>query len=233
MSTMQCPHCGSDIHIQEGQPVRFCPFCGKSTQQDAGSAPSALDANLAGEKNPKKKYQMIRQALDANPEDFAANRALLFHGRLHEPLARTRARGLDFSIIKSNLLIVFDTPDACDEAALAAKYDELLRDPQLQKTMALSPDADAFFRDYLHELAYSYIHLFIRGDSKNNSLAFGFNRSQESTAKKCAEPVRRMLRNVQASDRLTDAQRMLLLGAIREGFAREFPGFDALLDMPS
>lgn len=228
MITKQCPHCGSNIQMEENQPVRFCPFCGKTLEAEAQQGPSALEKRLTGEKNPKKKYRIIQDALATSPDDFEANKALLFHGRLHEPLAR--GKGLDFSIIKSHLLSVFGTPQAYDEAERAAKLEELLRGEQLRRTMALAPDADAFYAEYMYRMAQEYIDLFIRGDSKNNSLAFGFNRTPDSTARKCAPQVAAMLQEIGGAQDVTDAERALLIAAVREGYNRVFPGYMKYLD---
>lgn len=227
MITTRCPHCAGHIQMEEDQPVRFCPFCGNAVQEEANAGPSDLDLRLENEKNPKKKYRMITEALAADPDDFDANKALLFHGRLHEPL--TRGKGLDFSIIKAHLLCVFDRPENYDEETLRGNFEELLRGEQLRRTMSLASNPDAFYQQYIRRLAFEYIDLFIRGDNKNSGLAFGFSRSAESTAKRCAPIVRDMLLQVEQSDRLTEAERSLLTASLREGFRRVFPGYESYL----
>ena len=228
MTAIQCEKCGESMQAQEGKTPRLCPFCGSPYAEEADPlAPSPLDAQLSQVRDPKKKYRMIQEALSAAPDDFAVNRALLFHGRLHEPM---RGRGIDFSIIKSHLLSVFETPEAYDDATLSGKYDELLRGPQLQKTMALAPDPQAFFEAYLRRLAWEYVDLFIRGDSRNSQTIFGFSRSPDSTARRCAWPVRRMLNAIRDSGRLDEKTRALLLDAVREGYLGLFPGFAGLLE---
>lgn len=224
--TFSCPHCHGEVPQAPGQPVRFCPLCGQSV--GPVRQPSPLKARLDAERKPARRHEIIRQALRENPDDFDANEALLYHGRLHEPMAR--GRGIDFSIVKCHLLSVFESPGAYGEEALAAKYDELLRGPQLQRTMALAPDPQAFFREYVFRLAREYVDLFIRGDSRNSRLAFGFGRSGESLARRCAEPVRGMLAEITLSPRLTDAERLLFLAGVRSGFAAVFAGHEALLD---
>lgn len=225
--TTQCPHCNSNIPAEEGQQVRFCPFCGKSLVP--AQAPSALAQQLQKEKKPKKKYELIQAALAANPDDFDANRALLFHGRLHEPLMMKGQR-TDYSIIKCHLMNIFDTPENYSASELADKYEELLRSAQLSKTMSLAPDPDAFFAEYLYDLAFQYIDLFLRGDSKYNALAFGIARSHGAVARQCAVPVRRMLATAAASAFLTPEEKVLLLGALREGYNRVFSGYAENLD---
>lgn len=227
MSTRQCPHCNSTVSYAD-QPVRYCPFCGGSLAQTAQDGPSALERRVQAEKKPARKYALIQAALAEDPDDFAANRALLFHGRLHEK--PTHGRTVDFANIKCHLLTIFDTPSLFDDAALQAKYEELLRGPQLQRTMALAPDADAFFQAYIEALAYQYIDLFIRGSSRISTYAFGLPRSAASMARAASEPVRRMLANIRGAARLTEAERALLSRAVREGFARVFPGYTGLLE---
>ncbi len=222
MMTIRCGACGGEMQAAEGRTPKLCPYCGKpfdGTAPKNPPGPSPLDERLAAERNPKKKYAMICAALDNAPDDFFANRALLYHGRLHEPM---HGGGLDFSIIKCHLLSVFETPEKYKKEARDAKLDELLRGAQLRKTMALAPDADAFFAEYLGKLAYEYIDLFIRGDSANSRVAFGFLRPPDALARRCAEPVRKMLRAVGETDRLTGAERALLLSALRDGYQKVF-----------
>lgn len=226
--TMPCPVCGGIIQQEAEQPVRFCPFCGHTLDAAEKAAPSEWMLRLESAKKPAQKYAIIQEALRANPDDFEANQALLFHGRLHEPMASKK--GLDYSIIKCHLLSVFHTPQAYTDAALDAKYDELLRGEQLRRTMALSPDPDGFFIAYLQRLAYEYVDLFIRGDSQNSRIAFGFGRTPHSLAKKCAAPVRKMLETIDDTERLTARERTLLLHAVRQGYARTFAGYTELLD---
>jgi len=226
MITMRCAHCGGEIQAQPGRDIRLCPYCGKPFAAPKGE-PSSLEKRLKAEKDPKKKYRMIQEALAREPDSLEVNKALLYHGRLHEPM---RGAGIDFSIIKCHLLSVFDTPEKYSEKQLAEKYGELLRGPQLQRVLSLSQDPDAFFAEYLHRLAQEYVDLFIRGDTRYARLAFGFPRSPESLARACAQPVNRMLREISQTDRLTDAQRALLLSAVRAGYAAVFPGRHDNLD---
>lgn len=228
MTEIQCAHCGKTMRAGEGEKPRLCPYCGKpyAAESQAASEPSALDIRLKAERNPKKKYSMIQDALQKSPDDFFANRALLYHGRLHEPM---RGRHLDFSIIKSHLLSIFDTPEKYTQAQVEEKARELLHDPQLEKTMALAPDAEAFYAEYLSHLAFEYVDLFIRGDSKYSHVAFGFGRSPHATARACAEPARRMLQAIGDSDLLDAKARALLLSAIREAYAKVFAGYGDML----
>lgn len=223
----KCPHCGMDVQKTSAVPARFCPFCGK-TLGNAAQGPSDLEKRIQAEKNPKKKYKIIQDALAAAPDDFDANLALLYHGRLHESL--THGNKLDYAIIKCHLLSIFHTPDQYTPQELDAKYEELLRGPQLQKTMALAPDPDALFAEYVYALAAQYVDLFIRGDTRNNSVGFGFMRSQASLARRCAPIVRGMMAMIAGEERMTLPERQLFAAALREGYARSFPGHMGELD---
>lgn len=223
--TMTCPHCGQTVDTGDAT-ARFCPLCGQALATQPAQ-PSDLERRLTAEKKPKKKYAMIQAELAKNPDDFAANAALLFHGRLHEPM---KGRALDFSIIKCHLLCVFHEPDQYPKDVLDDKYEELLRGAQLRRTMALAPDADAFFGAYIRRLAFEYIDLFIRGDSRYSNVAFGIGRTPESLARKCADPVRAMLAEIAQTGRLTEAERALLLASLREGYAQVFPGFARFIE---
>lgn len=222
--TTTCPSCGEAIAAGGEKALLFCPFCGQSLSM---SAPSALEKRLQAEKKPDKKYAIIQDALARHPDDFDANRALLYHGRLHTALSGRK--GIDYTAIKCHLMSVFHTPEGYSDAELSEQYEELLHGPQLLRTMALSPDGDAFLSEYLHTLAHQYIDLFLRGNNRN-SLLFGFSRPMESQAKRCAVPVQAMLLEISRTPRLTEGERSLLRHAVRAGFARVFPGHAALID---
>lgn len=183
--------------------------------------PSELDKRLAALRDPKAKYALIQEQLRAAPDDFAANRALLFHGRLHEPM---RGRGPDFSIIKCHLFSIFEKPKECTRAQFDEKLSELTQSDLLRRVMALSAAPEAFFDAYLCRLAHDYIDLFIRGDSRYNRVAFGFARRPDAVAKLCADPVRAMLENIRTLPGIDDSLRGALSSAVRLGYAQVFPG---------
>lgn len=217
--TITCPHCEKTVGFGDGQPVRFCPYCGKALDPQADAGSSALEKRLMAEKKPIRKYQIIQEALAANPDDYDANLALLYHGRLHEPM---KGRQLDFSIIKGHLLCVFHEPDKLAPEVLDEKYEELLRGPQLRRVLALAPDPDAQFEAYLRRLAFDYVDLFIRGDSRYANVVFGFSRSPDALARRCAAPVQRMLEEISKTDRLEPDERILLRTAVRDAYTRVF-----------
>lgn len=230
MLEMKCPVCGGTMRLEEGRLLRACPYCGAELSREAAArgweipGTSELEKKLAKENNPKKKYKLILAALEKEPNDFGANRALLYHGRLHEDCI-TR-RGIDYSVVKCYLFNVFESPEKYTDAELDAKYAELLEGEQLKKVLSLCGDADVFFRDYIRCLAAQYVDLFIRGESRNSTVMFGFRRSLDSTAKLCAEPVREMLRTIAQSARLDGREetRALLAASVRAGYDALFPG---------
>lgn len=237
MLEMKCPACGGTMQVEEGRLLRACPYCGAELLHETGKAawqipgPSDLEKRLAKEQNPKKKYKLILAELEKNPDDFGANRALLYHGRLHENVMK-RGGSLDYSIIKCYLFNIFESPERYTEAELDERYAELLEGEQLQKVLSLCGDADVFFRDYIRTLSAQYIELFIRGESRNSTYAFGFRRSLDSTARLCSEGVNKMLRTIAGSARLNGREeiRALLLSAVREGYNALFPGKSAYLE---
>lgn len=236
MLEIKCPACGGTMRLEEGRLLRACPYCGAELSREAAArgweipGPSELEKKLAKENNPKKKYKLILAALEKDPNDFGANRALLYHGRLHEDCI-TR-RGIDYSVVKCYLFNVFESPEKYTDEELDAKYAELLEGEQLKKVLSLCGDAAVFFRDYIRCLAAQYVDLFIRGESRNSTVMFGFRRSLDSTAKLCAEPVREMLRTIAQSARLDGREetRALLAASVQAGYDALFPGRSGYLE---
>ena len=222
MNIVKCTFCDAEIQTEEGRMPNFCPFCAQPFAQN-GSTPafSALQERLSAIKKPKDKYALIMRTLMEKPDDFEANEALLFHGRLHEPM---RGKSLDFSIVKCYLFSAFATPEQFSQGQLSEKYEELLHGPQLVKTMSLSPNADQFFQSYLNRLALEYIDLFICGDANISRLPFGLaSRSKESIAKRSIAPVVKMLRNVNGALQLPEDMRAKLRTSLISGYTSLFP----------
>lgn len=229
MNTKTCAHCGGTFQVEPDRPPAFCPFCGMALESAAVRSPSDLEAALRKAKKPKDKFNLIMEALAKNPDDFEANEALLYHGRVHETLSRLSHGKLDFSTIPCHLLAVLERPEDYTDAETGAKFEELLRGPQLQKTMRLAENPEAFFVGYLRRMALDYINLFIQGDSRNTKMAFGFGRSQASAAKACARPVQRMLENLRTAPQVDDKTRDILRRAIVDGYGSVFAGYGELL----
>jgi len=173
----------------------------------------ALLARAAQERKPDRAHACIVQALEADPDSFAANRALLYHGKLYEVVRRPG----DFSLVKCYLLHVFEEPERYTPSQRDERVEELFRDPQLARTAALSGDEAAFLREYVRRLAREYVSIFIRGRSSIGRGAFGFPRSADVVRQRCAEVVATMEHNLRDEPRLTAEQCELLSEALRHG----------------
>ena len=214
----KCIQCNHQMADEE---AKFCSSCGAPMTGTTPAAPSPFAERLAKETKPARQYAIIQEALEENPDDFEANEALLFLGRLHE---KRRGRDIDFSVIKCHLLCIYDGPERLSASEYGAKHHELFEGEQLRRTMALAQNPAAFFGAYLARMAREYIDLFIRGDNRYATWGFGFSRSMDSLAKSCAEPVRQMIERIRADDLLDDAGRERMARAVADGYAGVFPG---------
>lgn len=220
-----CAHCNGSLQVEPDRPLLYCPFCGTAFESDA-SQPSSFMVALRQLNKPMDKYKLILETLEKKPDDFEANEALLYHGRLHEALSRGK---LDYSAIPCYLLVILDKPEKYTLEAINQKFEELMNGAQLAKTMRLSPNPDVFFIGYLKRMAQEYISLFIQGDSQNSRTAFGFSKSRSSIAKSCAHAVRRMLQNLEAAPQLSGHQQGILKTAIIEGYSSLFAEYSDYL----
>jgi len=178
----------------------------------------ALLARAGQERKPNRAHAHIQEALAIDPNSFAANRALLYHGRLFEIAKRPG----DYMLIKCYLLNVFEEPGKYTAEKLDERINELFFDPQLERTSALSGDGPEFLRTYLRRLAQEYMRIFVRGRSDVSRTAFGFSRSEDFVQRRCEEIGAVMAQNMQAEPRLTEEQRGLLSEALAYGLdARE------------
>jgi len=173
----------------------------------------ALLAQADQERKPNRAYVHIQKALEIDPNSFAANRALLYHGRLHEAMKRPG----DFSVIKCYLFHVFEDPRGYKPEKLDERIKELFDDPLLVRTAILSGDEAGFLGIYLRHLAREYMRVFVRGRSSVSRGAFGFSRSADTVRERCEEIVAHMERNLRAEPRLTEEQRELLSDALAYG----------------
>lgn len=254
MLPVVCPRCGGRMELDETQTLRFftCPYCGGGLQPKTEGkavflqaedrvAPAAREPAPSGanaealeilaraekQKDPKKRYKLYCDAQRIAPDSFEVNRALLYHGRLHEPYGR---KGLDYSAFKCYLMNIFEHPGEYTATQMTEKLDELLEGEQLRRTLAASPDPDAFFAEYLRHLTDEYVTMFIHGRSANSVYFLGIRRTNDSAASQCAACVRTMLREVSICGRLNGAQREIIRQQLRSSFTKLFPGKDSLLD---
>jgi len=211
-ASLRCEGCGAALKPRaHGAAVLL--------EQEAAGPPSekpeveALLARAAQERKPDRAHARIQEALAIHPDSFAANRALLYHGRLYEIVKRP----LDYMLIKCYLYNIFDNPVGYTSSQLDERVKELFFDPQLARTAALSGDEAGFLRAYLRRLAKEYMTVFVRGSSAVSRTAFGFSRSAATVRKHCEEIVEKMERNLRAEPRLTEEQRELLSEALAYG----------------
>ena len=225
-----CPLCAAVLKVDpDNLPEGLCCECGglltprahgAAVLLEPGEAPEPPEvlehlARAKRERKPDRARAHILKALEAGPDSFAANRALLYHGRLYEAVRRPG----DFALIKSYLLHMFEEPDRYTAAQKDERMEELFRDPQLKRTAALSGDKAAFLREYLNHLACEYMTIFVRGRSSVSRGIFGFGRSADSVRDQCALIVSAMERNLRAEPRLAEDQRELLIEALKHGLA--------------
>ena len=181
---------------------------------------AALVAQADATKHPKKQYDLLQKAAALDPDSFLANRALLYHGRLHECVQRPG----DFSCIKCHLLDMYHAPASYTDAQLEAMVTELFADPLLARTLALSGDAEGCLHEYLLQLARGYVSLFLRGRSDVSRTFLGFSRPQSEVQDWCAHAVADMRAAVREDARLEEPQRGQLLHALEVAFVLDFPG---------
>jgi hypothetical protein len=211
-ASLRCEGCGAALKPRaHGAAVLL--------EQEAAGPPSekpeveALLARAAQERKPARAHARIQEALAIHPDSFAANRALLYHGRLYEIVKRP----LDYMLIKCYLYNIFDNPVGYTSSQLDERVKELFFDPQLVRTAALSGDEAAFLPQYVRNLAGEYLRIFVRGRSSVGRMAFGLSRSDDSVRQRCGRIVAIMERNLRAEPRLTEAQRELLSEALALG----------------
>ncbi|MCL2810473.1 MAG: hypothetical protein FWD25_01095 [Clostridia bacterium] len=227
-----CPLC-AQVHALNPQELPEslpCEGCGVTLQPRAHGAAVLLEPQKAGpptekpeveallaqadqERKPNRAYAHIQKALEIDPNSFAANRALLYHGRLHEAIKRPG----DYSVIKCYLLNVFEDPASYTAQKLDERIKELFFDPLLARTATLSGDEAGFLPTYLRHLAREYMRVFVRGRNTVSRGAFGFSRSADTVRQRCEQIVAHMVRNVSAEPRLTEEQRELVSEALAYG----------------
>lgn len=214
-----CPHCGKNLDALTG--AAFCPFCGGAVEpilEKAGTAPEPrevqdLVSRVENMADVKKKHQLLVEAQEKYPDSLAIAQELLFMGRLHE----RGGRDVDFSIIKSYLLMLYLRPEEFTQKRQDELREELLRHPLLERCMALSGDPAAFFHRYLMRLSGDFIDLFLRGDSRYMRRIFGFGLDSQAP-KYLAGPVANMLLNMRQDEKLTESQREELMRVMYQAY---------------
>jgi hypothetical protein len=259
MMPLICPGCGGRMDIEaERELVPFsCPYCAATlTPQKNGQAvvlkalpaapvnrqvspvtpvslksfparedASALLRQAQEQSDPIKRYALLQMAEEAAPDNLLVQKALLLHGRLHE---RDRHK-IDFSVIKSYLLHVFEEPETYSFAKREDRIRELISEDRLVRAMDMAPDGQAFLKDYLTALSQEYIHLFLRGSSRHMKPIFGFAPAGKPS-RLLAAPAANMLRCMLKEQALSQDQREMLAGAFYKAYGLEFQGETIYLD---
>lgn len=213
-----CPRCGQQAVVG----AAYCPFCGTPLPRHAGTLSpegQALLSRALETSDPKKKHDLLLQARELCPDSLEVEEALLFLGRLYE----RSPRKVDFSVIKCYLWHMYLTPDEFTPEKRQEMRDELFHDPQLQRCLALAPDAALFLRQYLEKLAAEFVNLFLKGSNRYTNAIFGI-RLDGRMEKVLAPHVAGMLQAIQNDARLEDDQRDLLYHALYRAFLSETGG---------
>lgn len=209
---LMCPLCGGETEVP-GEESFACQSCGRYVRREAngkafllvpGNDPGARTDALppeaakllrkAEKAEPEKRHDLLMQALALAPDSMEVNKALLYLGRLWQ----RNPRQMDYHVIKSYLLHVFDDPASEGRAQCTAMLDELTADPQLTRCLALAPVPSAFLREYLDRLCGEYVEVFLKGSTSvtGTIMGFRFRRIEVSVAPHVA----RMIRNAQLTD---------------------------------
>lgn len=213
-----CPRCGQ----QTVEGAAYCPFCGTPLPRRAGALSpegQALLSRALETSDPKKKHELLLKARAVCPDSLEVEEALLFLGRLYE----RNPRKVDFSVIKCYLWHMYLTPDEFTPEKRQEMREELFHDPQLERCLALAPDAALFLRQYLERLAAEFVNLFLKGSNRYTNAIFGI-RLDGRMEKVLAPHVAGMLQAIQNDARLEDGQRDLLSHALYRAFLSETGG---------
>ncbi|MDO4351130.1 MAG: zinc ribbon domain-containing protein [Eubacteriales bacterium] len=221
-----CPRCGK---APKQADAAFCPYCGAPMdQRSAAPVPEGAQRLLeeaAKQPDPKKKYELLKNAQRQYPDCLEVAQELLFLGRLHE----RNPRKVDFSVIKCYLWHMYLTPEQFSKEQQAAMRAELFEHPDLKRCQALAPNAEAFTRQYLERLAQEFVRLFLRGSSTYMRSFFGI-RFDGRASKTLAAPAAAMLGRIRADEALSPQRRDMLYNALYCGYLREMSGDGQRLD---
>jgi hypothetical protein len=170
-------------------------------------------------------YACLKRAEIMAPDSLDVQRALLMHGRLHE---RGRVAG-DYRVIKCYLLHCFEHPEKHSEQEQEQMAREIFDSPHLKNCLALSPQPEAFMKDYLTELCAEYMHIFIAGDTSHAPAIFGLA-TKGMLHRYLAKPSNDLLRNVLSSPWLSEEEQLLLARSFYQAFHRQMEGQTKELD---
>ena len=215
MADIRCPKCGRAFPVS-GDAPRFCSACGAALQADDDGR-QALLKTADEEPDAARRREMLLAARETWPDDYEIERRLLYLGRLYE-----RGGKPDFYRIPFWPLQALEHPRDFSAKERARMLETLFEGSELARVCALAPDEDAFWRDYLGEMARQYVELFIKCASAN-SLFLGFKRRPNDVMKRSAACVAQMLQNIETGAQVPEARRQALEAALWRGFEQVFP----------
>lgn len=184
-----------------------------------------LFAHARGAEDPRDAYAYLQRAQELAPDDLRVQRELLMRGNLHlrDP------KNISFFVIKCYILHAFEHPEKHAEEEQKRMIREIFDHPRLQRCLELSPDQDAFLRDYLFDLCAEYMRLFIAGDSSHAHSLLGISLSSRLPSL-LAAPAADVVRNIFSSPFLLQEEQQLLGGAFYRAFSAHVNGRTQPLD---
>lgn len=226
---MVCSQCGKRI---EGEGIAFCPYCGAKLTGQSGNpeeprneeAEQWIRKALAVTSYPERK-KILLKGLEACPDSREIAWELLFVG---EPATR-RARGIDFSIIKSFILEIYWKPGDFSADQRERMRSQLFDAPALRQCLQRFQNPEDKQREYLQRLCNEYVELFLEGNNQVMGNLFGFQITR-NREKKLAVPVAQMIARIKADEKLLPEQREQLWKALYQGYASRTNGNTEHLD---
>ena len=224
-----CRHCRKTV---TGEGLSFCPYCGMRLER-AGNAERETDEKtaawirkaMAATSMPKRK-EILEEARKACPDSREIRWETLFVGEKDPKPPKGR---MDFSIIKSSLLLMYRFPDEYPEEKKQRMRARLFTDPALWETLQLYDRPEEKHVQYLERLCREFITVFLEDDNKlmGNFLGFRLNKNKE---KLLAAPAAEIMGRIRSDTGLTEEQRNLLADVFYGAFSACMGGKTEYLD---
>ena len=197
----------------------------KKTQPPLPNDAQLLFGMAKAEKDPARKHEILSRAARLAPDDLPIQREILMLGELY----RRDGKRPNMRLIKFYLFHAFEQPETHSEAEQKEMARELFDAPQLRLCLSLARDPDAFFNEYLQDLAASYIDVFIAGSARHNPSFFGIPLSRRVETY-WAMPAADIIRNLFLSPFLSQEEARRAAVAFYKAFSRAVRGQTAALD---
>ena len=228
--SLNCTRCGRTI---EGEGVAFCPYCGEKLAAIATVAaePRDEEAEKWIEKAHKvtsypDRKKILLQGMKACPGSRDLEWEMLFIGQ-EEP--KKRGLTLDFSIIKSYILDIYNNPGEFNEERKNRMRSQLFDAPELKACFERFDDPERKQREYIQRLCNEYVTIFLEGSSQVMGRLFGFS-LERNKEKKLAAPVGQMIKRIRADEKLSPEQREQLWKSMVQAYAARTGGRTEHLD---